>query len=102
MIWELLHPRATADTLGFIPSFLSEDDPDPAWKQIHKNYGHGGGWRSQDGFALTPSDCLRYPGDPPLQPLARTHLRDERILFYPYSFVAIIQPDRSFDVARID
>jgi len=45
---------------------------------------------------------LTYPGDPPLKPLARAKLRDELVYFYDHSWVAVIQENGSFDVARID
>lgn len=100
--WTMLDPRMTRDHLGFLPMFLNEDDPRPAKEQIDAHYQHGGGWRSMKGFKLTGSLGLSYPGDPILKPLASTHLRDETILFYMSAIVAIIQKDRSFEVARID
>jgi len=45
---------------------------------------------------------LRYPGDPILAPLAQAKLRDELIVFYRHALVAIIQPDGSFEVSRVD
>jgi hypothetical protein len=104
MVWELLHPNMTPEHLGFIPFWIREDDPDPAWKQIDKNYGHGGGWRHGNmNFRMRyKSHALHYPGDPDLYPLAQAKLRDELIVFYDHAIVAIIQPDRSFEVARID
>jgi len=102
MIWVLRHPRATPEMLGFIPSFLSERDPRPAREQIDSNYGHGGGWFPSRGMTLGADGNLHYPGDPPYQLIAETRLRDEVIRFYDCSFVAIIQPDGSFEVARLD
>jgi hypothetical protein len=102
MLWEKLHPEFKPEMLGFLPSFLSEDDPDPAREQIDKHYAHGGGWRSMTGFKVSPSKALLYPGDPALQPLAQTKLRDELIVFYDCEIVAIFQPDGSFDAARIN
>jgi hypothetical protein len=98
MIWALINH--TTD-LGFLPAFLSEDDPRPAAEQIDINYQHGGGWQSFKGFERIDT-CLQYPGDPPMMPVAMTQLRDERIFVYPYSWVMVLQPDDSFDVARID
>jgi|KBSMisStandDraft_5_1062788.scaffolds.fasta_scaffold117912_2 hypothetical protein len=103
LAWELLHPEMTPEHLGLIPFWLSHDDPDPAWKQIDKNYGHGGGWRHGDmNFHMDAHHVLRYPGDPPLNPLAQARLRDELIVFYDHAIVAIVQEDGSFEVARID
>jgi hypothetical protein len=44
MRWHILHPQMTPEWLGFLPGWLNETDPRPAWKQIHDNYQHGGGW----------------------------------------------------------
>ena len=88
---------------GFIPSFLHPDDPRPAKAQIDEAYQHGGGWRSFDGFSFHPTSReLTYPGDPPMRPYLEIHLGDELVLVYPYSWVVILQPDGSWDVARID
>jgi hypothetical protein len=103
IVWELLHPKMTPEHLGLIPGWITDKDPDPAWKQIDKNYQHGGGWRHGTmGFTFRGDNTLEYPGDPPLHPLAETWLRDELILFYDHAIIAIVQPDRSFEVARID
>ena len=104
ILWEMLHPKMTPEHLGLIPFWLSDDDPDPAWKQIDKNYQHGGGWTVSGGgkWRMDENHVLSYPGDPPLRPLARALLRDELILFYDHAMVAIEQPDKSFEVARID
>jgi hypothetical protein len=99
--WELLHPKMTMEHLGYIHIFFFEDDPRPAAQQIHSRY-HFGGWQPFDGFTLAKDNSLTYPEDPPIEPLAQAKLRDEMILFYPHSWVAIVQPDRTFEVARID
>jgi hypothetical protein len=101
--WELLHPGMTMDHLGYLPSFLHADDPRSAKEQINERYVHGG-WQStgMGKTRLTADNRLLYPGDPPLKPVAQTKLRDELIVLYPSDFVAIIQKDRSFDVARLD
>ncbi len=98
MIW--LYQNAEVD-LGYLPSFLSKDDPRPAKEQINANY--CGGWLPLDGCELLYEDLtLTYPGDPPLNPIAGTNLRHELIIVYPNDIVMIIQPDHSFEVARID
>lgn len=103
--WALLHPKMTMEHLGLIPEWLRDDDPDPAWKQIDKNYQHGGGWRlgAMTAFVMNPkTHVLKYPGDPPLAPLATAQLRDEAIYFYEHAIVAIVQEDGRFEVSRID
>jgi hypothetical protein len=102
MIWEMLHPNMTPEHLGLLPGMLDLDDPRPAKEQFDQNYAHGGGWDPFNGFELSVRNWLSYPGDPPLQPLAQLQFRDELIVFYIHSWVAIIQPDRSFEVCRMD
>jgi len=96
-------PSRIRDALGFIPTFLSEDDPRTAREQIHANYGHGGGWIPAKGFTLDQETMtLTYPGGPPLKPVATSMLRDEMILVYPYAWVVIVAPDGAYEVSRCD
>ena len=88
MIWTARHQQFEYEMLGFLPSFLNENDPRPAAQQFDANYQHGGGWQPMEGWTLADDDMLKYPGDPPQSPLAETRLRDERILFYPHAFVS--------------
>jgi hypothetical protein len=81
---------------------LNDDNPAPAWEQFDRCYQHGGGWDPFVGHTLHANNSLSYPGDPALYPVARAQLRDELILLYPYAWVAIVQPDRSFEVCRMD
>lgn len=97
----LLHPRMTQEHLGLIPHFLSLDDERPAAQQIDANY-EWGGWSPFEGFKMSPDGRLSYRGDPDLIPLASARLRDEEIFFYPHAWVAIRQPNGSFEVSRID
>lgn len=95
------------EVVGFIPQFLSERDPRPAKEQIHENYAHGGGWNSFDGFELVNFEklgnyALRYPGDPLIKELSRAKLRDELLVFFECQWLAIIQPDGSWEVCRLD
>lgn len=91
--------RATLDHWGYIPSWLDDANPKSAKEQLKDGYGS---WDHFDGLALLPNDCLKYPGDPPLVPISEILLRNERIVLYPSSWIAIIQPDRSFEVSRMD
>jgi hypothetical protein len=101
--WVGLHPAVTAEHLGYLPGFLDLADERKAAVQLNERYVHGG-WRpfGQDKFKLSASNMLRYPGDPPLKPIAMAMLRDEMILLYQSDIVVIVQPDRSFEVARMD
>jgi hypothetical protein len=98
----LLHPKMTQEHLGFIPEMLDERDPRPAQQQLDAGYQHGGGFDPFVGFTLHADNSLTYRNDPPLRPLALTLLRDELIVYYRHSWVAIIQPDRRFVAARMD
>jgi hypothetical protein len=96
-----LQPGTHPDEIGIIPSFLDEDDPRPAREQLDANYQHGGGWRSLPNFDLDGT-TLKYPGDPPMQPIAAMQLRNEMVLIYPSAFVMVLQKHGTFEVARMD
>ena len=105
MIWILRHPSATPERLGLIPGFLNERDLRPAVEQLDANYAHGGGWRPFDADVFTMlADGLRskYPGDRDLRLIAETKLREEVIRLYELEIVAVVQPDGSYAVARMD
>lgn len=98
----LLQPDVSIDQeIGMIPHFLNEDDPRPAREQFNDHYAHGGGWQPMSNFRLQ-DNTLFYPGDPPLKPIAGFNFRDELILIYRLGIVATVQPDGSFEVARMD
>lgn len=100
--WEMLHPRMTEAHLGYLALWLSANNPKPAREQIDDNYRHGGGWQPFHGFRLDENNALHHLGDAPLYPLAQARLRDELVVFYLHDWVAIIQPDRSFETCRVD
>lgn len=92
------------EMLGAIPDMLSVDDPAGAVEQIDAAYrADGGGWRdSRGGSVDAERGLLTYPGDAPRRLVAQATLRDERILFFDGAWVAVVQPDGSARVARID
>ena len=94
------------EVVGLIPTFLSEHDPRSAAEQIDENYQHGGGWRHFEGFELIGEKgdkySIVYAGDPPMYELSRATLRDETLVFFQTSWMAIIQKDGSFEISRID
>ncbi len=102
MEWQLKRPGMRPEALGFIPTFLQDDDPRPAKDQFHERYAHGGGWDSFVGFKMLPDGSLQYPGDPPYPVIAETRLRDEIVRVYPSAWVSITQADGSYEVCRID
>lgn len=88
--------------VGFIPTFLDLDDPRPAREQFQERYDYGG-WRPQSGFTNRDgTPVLRYPGDPPLEPIAVMRLREEMIFVYLHGYVSIFQEDGSFEACRMD
>lgn len=107
-------PRATAaiargthsefDLVGLTPAFLNETSDDDAVTQLNRHYAHGGGWHDFEGFSFKDGDepQLLYPGDPPMEAVAMWKLRDERIILFDHAWVAVVQPDNSFRVARMD
>jgi hypothetical protein len=101
---KFLHPRASWDHVGIIPQMLDANNPKPAREQLNDGYQHGGGWHpiQMEKWTLFDDNSIQYPEDPVLIPIAEMRLRDELILVYEYSMVAIIQPNRSFEVSRMD
>lgn len=96
-----LHPAANINHLGFIPSFLSLDDPRPAREQFDANY--IGGWNPFTGFTLNQGDkSIEYPGDPRLPALFEMTFREEAIFVYSHAWVLILQKDGSFEISRMD
>jgi hypothetical protein len=103
MIWKLLHPRATYEMLGFLPEMLSDLNPKLAREQFNDQYRHGGGWQPFNGHNVNLKNLtLTYPGDPPMRAIGETTLRDERVILFEGEWVAIIQKDGSFEIARMD
>lgn len=93
------------DIVGITPQFLSENDPADAVTQLNEGYRHGGGWHDFNGFELVEVDGipeLHYPDDPPTRAFAFWQLRDEKIVLFEHAWVAVIQPDQNFRVARMD
>lgn len=101
MIWVQVNPNATMDHLGLIPSFLDPEDVRTAAMQFDENY--CGGWRPSSGFTMDKEKrTLKYPGDPDLVPLFMSLMGDELIFVYDCGYVAIVQPDETFEVSRLD
>lgn len=88
--------------IGYIPTFLDLDDPRPAAEQFQERYVYGG-WKAQEGFTKSERPfVLKFPGDPPLTPIAAMPFRDEMVMIYGYGYVAIWQKDGSFEACRLD
>ena len=91
--------------VGYIPQFFNDEDERSAKEQVNRAYAHGGGFQPFEGFTLNSPErdaSLSYPDDPPMKEVSRTKLRDETIILFQHAWLAIVQPDGSFEVARID
>lgn len=103
MIWVGKHPLARLEMLGYLPDMVSESDPRSAREQFDANYRQGGGWCPMQGFTLTTSGALTYPGDPPMRLMFETTLHGkETIRVYEHDWVVIIQLDGTYEIARMD
>jgi hypothetical protein len=100
-VWQALHPAVTREHLGAIVTFIDVRDPRSAREQLDAAYKQFGGFRPIKGFTLTEAG-LEYPGDPTMRPMAECRLREERVILHEASWVAVVQPDGSFEVARMD
>lgn len=98
------HSMSIEDCVGDIRYFAAEQNDKPLREQLDEMYQHGGGWRPLKGFQLKSEKTfqIEYPEDPPMNPLAIAKFRDQLICVYEYAFVAIFEPDFSFEVARMD
>jgi hypothetical protein len=101
--WVVLDPNFRAEGLGFLPDILLNEDKRPVKAQLEDRYRHGGGWRPIPGITMLPNKMLHFPGDPPFKPCALTKIGDEVVVFYQQaSLLAVIQPDKSYEVVRVD
>ena len=94
------NPQAV-ELAGAIPHFLNSDDPRPAAQQFDEHY--VGGWRPFQGHTFDPeTGLLHYPEEGPLEPFAVLGHHEELIYIYPYAWVCIVQPDDTYEIARMD
>ena len=91
------------DVVGLLDSAMDADNPAGAVEQLGASYRHGGGWHEFKGFKLgAGGDSLVYPGDPPMRAVAKAMLRNERIILFESSWVAVVQLGGTLNVARMD
>ena len=92
--------------VGLLSHIIKDSDPDPVRVQIGVRYAHGGGYNPIKNFKIKHLGVdraeLRYPGDPAYAELSRTQIRDEVVILFECALVAIVQPDESFVVTRMD
>jgi hypothetical protein len=66
-------------------------------------YSHGGGWHpSATKFKLYEKGLYAIDYGEHFGQIAEINFRQERIILHDSSYVAIVQPDGSFEVARMD
>lgn len=98
MLWVMMN---RGDNLGLLPGFLVEEDSRPAREQINERYVSG--WTPVAGASIHDGGrYMTFPGDPPFKARAVTVLRNEKIILFTHDFLAIVQQDGSFEVARVD
>lgn len=107
MIWIRKHPQATPEMLGYLPDIIIEDDPRGAKEQIADRYRYGGGWSDFKGHTMLPNGNLQYPEDPPTLLLFEAVLHqgkdnEETLRFYQHSWIAVMRPDGTYAISRID
>lgn len=100
-------PERLSALVGLLPDFWSAADPRTAKEQADENYAHGGGWFPMKGWQLSEDkDTLIYPGeDPEYYPLVcklELPLTQETICIFTHAWVAIVQSNGDFEVARMD
>lgn len=89
--------------VGILDTMATEEWKVPVAEQFQKTYAHGGGWMPFDGFIFDPEELtLSYPGDPVMPAIAKAQVNDETILVFSHAWVAIVQSDGSYEVARMD
>jgi hypothetical protein len=88
---------------GLLPDIFRSEDPRPAAEQANDRYAHGGGWRPQAKWKISPvTGVASYPGDPDMEPIALGRLRNERVYVYDHGYVCIMQTDGTFEMCRMD
>ncbi len=100
--YKKVHINPYCDT-GFMPDWLKTcpEETDLA-EHLNTCYAHGGGWRAFKGFELQEDNSLQYPDDPAYPPQATFTVGADTVCMYQHSWVAIIKPDRSYEVCRMD
>jgi len=95
-------PRADINDIGYVSMMVRESDPRSLREQLHDGYSHGGGWDPFEGFTLGEDNSLQFPGDPAYKVMWELKFRDQLFCVYKHAWFAIINPDRTFEVCRMD
>lgn len=87
-----------------ISTFLSVGDMRSAKDQIDESYRQYGGWRPIGGITLQKDrETIRFDdeGDT-CRPIAEATLRDQKLFLYRSDWLAIVNTDGTYEIARID
>jgi hypothetical protein len=97
------------EAAGMLPEILRPDDPRPVKEQLNDRYSHGGGFMASKGFTFKKEGdkaILSYEiedDDPEIyQEWSRSKVNDEELYLFDASFMAIVQPDGTYEVTRVD
>jgi len=88
---------------GLLPDWVTSPDyPDMNLKdKLTKHYGFGE-LTELKGGTITPEGAFQFPQDPDQYPLISIVRKEEQFLLYEHAIVAILQPDGSSFITRID
>jgi len=108
--FQMLHPRATQDMLGFIPHYFDDRliGSYTAEQLMIAGYQQTAGCEPNDyfnrvqQFQMREGGVLKFPGDRPMKPIAMYQFGTETLYFYESEMFSIVQPDASFKVWRLD
>lgn len=103
------------EVAGLLPEIILADDPRPAKEQFAERYAHGGGWNPMSNWLYKPAQP-GFPGGASLvynssdeeddaeeyPEVSRTTVNNETLILFECEFLAIVQPDGSFEVDRVD
>jgi len=99
--WEVLDKQLTQKNISYLKFFLHEDDQRSASEQINERYRYGS-WHNFKGFKHLGDGVIQFQDAPVDYPIAKAHLRAEVIYAYRYDWIAVFQPDGSFEVSRVN
>ena len=85
--------------LGVLFSWSLRDEDDDLQTVFDRYYQFSSGWNEA---TLNKQSAFTYPSDPDLYPIATVIRGEETCHFYPYSLVAIVQPDGTALYQRMD
>lgn len=98
-----MRPGYRPEDIGFVPYFFEAGDERHPAEQIAERYAHGGGWTPQEGFTIE-EDGLRYKDGAKDRLLFSfmVHGHPQTLHLYECAWLAIVEPDGSFAVSRVD